>query len=376
VVDTRPLSDGERLDWLCLSRSENVGPVTFLALLDRYGSAAAALEALPALARSGGRKRAIKLFSKTAAQREITELAELGGRFVAMHEPAYPAPLAALADPPPLIALLGHGHLLETDMVAIVGARNASANGIRFARQLAADLGAAGFTVVSGMARGIDSSAHQGALESGTVAVMGGGVDVIYPKQNAELYEDIVARGLAVAESPLGTVPQARHFPRRNRIISGLALGVVVVEAAPRSGSLITARLAGEQGREVCAVPGSPLDPRSRGCNGLIRDGATLVQGAEDVIEALSGAASGKLDEPTKPDFATPDMAAPGESELAAARPQVRELLGPSPVPIDELLRHSRLTPALLLTILLELELAGHLERHVGGQVSLIESMR
>ena len=376
MVDTRPLSANERLDWLRLTRSENVGPVTFLALLERYGSAARALEALPALARSGGSKRSIKLFSKTAAEREIKALAELDGHFFACHEPGYPAALAALLDSPPLIAIRGHGHLLESDIVAIVGARNASANGIRFAQQLAAELGAAGFAVVSGMARGIDAAAHRGALESGTLAVMGGGVDVVYPKQNAALYEEIVARGVVIAEPPFGTVPQARHFPRRNRIISGLARGVVVVEAAPRSGSLITARLAGEQGREVFAVPGSPLDPRSRGCNSLIRDGATLVQGAEDVLEVLARAPAKTLGEPPQPEFAAPEITTVSETELAAARPIALELLGPSPVPIDELLRHSRLTPALLLTILLELELAGRLERHVGGQVSLIESMR
>ena len=376
MVDARPLSDSESLDWLRLTRSENVGPITFMALLDRYGSAAQALDELPALARSGGSKRAIKLCSKSAAEREIKALAELGGRFLACREPGYPVPLAALADAPPLIAIRGHGHLLESDIVAMVGARNASANGVRFARQLAPDLGAAGFAVVSGMARGIDTAAHNGALETGTLAVMGGGVDMVYPKQNAALYEEIVARGVVIGEPPLGTVPQARHFPRRNRIIFGLARGVVVVEAAPRSGSLITARLAGEQGREVFAVPGSPLDPRNRGCNGLIRDGATLVQGAEDIVEALAGMMQKTLDEPQHDKFSAPDMASVGETELTTARPRVLELLGPSPVPIDELLRQSRLTPALVLTILLELELAGRLERHVGGQVSLIESMR
>ena len=375
MVEIKPLSDSERIDWLRLSRSENVGPVTFLALLERYSSVAEALDALPALARGGGRKRNIKLFSKSAAMREIAELDKIGGRFIACREPGYPAPLAATADPPPLIAIRGHGHLLENDIVAIVGARNASANGVRFAKHLATELGAAGFAVASGMAKGIDTAAHQGALERGTLAVMGGGVDVIYPKQNAALYEDITARGVVIAEPPLGTVPQARHFPRRNRIISGLACGIVVVEAALRSGSLITARLAGEQGREVFAVPGSPLDPRSRGTNGLIRDGATLVQGAEDIIEALTKTPPQALGERSEAEFNAPGMAVVGESELAAARPAILELLGPSPVPIDELMRQSRLTPALLLTILLELELAGRLERHAGSQVSLIESV-
>ena len=339
MVEAKTLTDNERVDWLRLSRSENVGPVTFLALLERCGSAGQALEALPALARDGGRTRNIKLFSKTGAEREIADLAKIGGRLIACHEPGSPPALAAVADPPSLIANRGHGHLLENDIVAIVGARNASANGIRFAKHLATELGAAGFAVASGMARGIDTAAHQGSLESGTLAVMGGGVDVVYPKQNADLYEDIIERGVVIAEPPLGTVPQARHFPRRNRIISGMARGIVALEAAPRSGSLITARLAGEQGREVFAVPGSPLDPRSRGTNGLIRDGATLIQGAEDIIEALTQTPPRALKERSATEFGAPEMTPVGESELAAARPQLIELLGPSPAPIDELMR-------------------------------------
>ena len=224
MVAARPLSNSERLDWLRLTRSENVGPITFMELLDRYGSAAQALDELPALARSGGSKRAIKLCSKSAAEREIKVLAELGGRFLACREPGYPVPLAALADAPPLIAIRGHGHLLESDIVATVGARNASANGVRFARQLASDLVTAGFAVVSGMARGIDTAAHNGALETSTLAVMGGGVDMVYPKQNAALYKEIVARGVVIGEPPLGTVPQAplsapqqNHFRPRAR---------------------------------------------------------------------------------------------------------------------------------------------------------------
>ena len=274
--ERRTLSEAERLDWLRLARSENVGPITFFALLERFGSPASVLDALPALARRGGRRRPIKVCARATAEREVEALGRLGGCLIALGEPAYPEPLAAIADPPPVIALRGRADLLAGDCVAVVGARNASANGLHFAERLAADLGEAGLTVVSGMARGIDARAHAGALATGTVAVMGGGIDVLYPKENGALFEKLLAEGTVVAEAPLGTVPMGRHFPRRNRIISGLSRGVVVVEGAARSGSLITARLALEQGREVMAVPGSPLDPRASGPNRLIRQGATL----------------------------------------------------------------------------------------------------
>ena len=367
----RALSDAERLDWLRLARSENVGPITFLALLDRFGSAAAVLDALPALARRGGRRRPIKVCSRAAAEREFEALAGLGGRTIALAEPAYPEPLAAIPDPPPVLAVRGRADLLLTDSIAVVGARNASANGLHFAERLAADLGAAGLTVVSGMARGIDARAHAGAVETGTVAVMGGGVDVVYPKENRSLFERLLAEGVVVSEAPLGTVPMGRHFPRRNRIIAGLSRGVVVVEGAARSGSLITARLALEQGREVLAVPGSPLDPRASGPNRLIRQGATLVENAGDVLEALAEGGRSVLGEtrqrwPSEPEFGTPE-----EDEAPAdARETVAQLLGPSPVPVDMLVRQSRLTPAMVATILLELELAGRLERHPGNRVS------
>ena len=259
--ETRTLSEAERLDWLRLARSENVGPITFFALLDRFGTPAAVLDALPALARRGGRRRPIKVCSRAIAERELEALTALGGRLIALGEPVYPLALAAVDDPPPVMALRGRVDLLAGDCVAVVGARNASANGLHFAERLAADLGAAGLTVVSGMARGIDARAHAGALPTGTVAVMGGGIDVLYPKENRSLFERLLEEGTVAAEAPLGTVPLGRHFPRRNRIISGLSRGVVIVEGAVRSGALITARLALEQGREVMAVPGSPLDP-------------------------------------------------------------------------------------------------------------------
>ena len=370
--ERQALSESERLDWLRLARSENVGPITFLALLDRYGTPAAVLDALPGLARRGGRRRPIRVCSRADAERERDALAKLGGRLVALDEPAYPQALAAIADPPPVLALRGRGELLTRESVAIVGARNASAGGLHLAEQLAADLGAAGLAVVSGMARGIDARAHVGALETGTVAVMGGGVDVAYPKQNRQLFERLLERGAVISEAPLGTVPMGRHFPRRNRIIAGLARGVVVVEGAARSGSLITARLALEQGREVLAVPGSPLDPRSRGPNRLIRQGAALVESADDVLDALADGRPRVLGESRQ---AWPDAAQAGPPEdddpPAGAHDSVTALLGPSPVPVDLLVRESRLTPAMVATILLELELAGRLERQPGNRVSL-----
>ena len=369
--ERRTLSDGERLDWLRLARCENVGPITFFALLDRFGSPAAVLDALPALARRGGRRRPVKVCSRAAAEREIEGLTALGGRMIAMCEPAYPGPLAAIADPPPVFAVRGRADWLLTESIAIVGARNASANGLHFAERLAADLGAAGLTVVSGLARGIDARAHAGAIETGTVAVMGGGVDVVYPKENRSLYERLLADGAVIAEVPLGTVPMGRHFPRRNRIIAGLSRGVVVVEGAARSGSLITARLALEQGREVMAVPGSPLDPRASGPNRLIRQGATLVEGANDVLDALAEGGRPALGEPRQRWPSDDAPALPEEDEAPdEERESVAQLLGPSPVPVDMLVRQSRLTPAMVATILLELELAGRLERHPGNRVS------
>ena len=369
----RPLSASDKLEWLRLIRSENVGPITFYKLLERFGSAASALEALPDLARRGGRSKGIKICSRAAAESEMAELEKVGGTFVGRDEPAYPPLLACIDDAPPLITVLGHVHLLEKTAVAVVGARNASLNGRKFARRLGADLGRGGKLVVSGMARGIDASAHEGALETGTVAVLGGGVDVIYPKENAALYDEIVARGAVISEMAPGTVPQARHFPRRNRLISGMCRGVVVVEASPRSGSLITARMALEQGREVFAVPGSPLDPRARGANDLIRQGATLIESAEDILRAMEELFRTPLASPKAGAPSSPRAAPPGEAELAAPRRQIEEFLGPTPVSVDEIIRNGQFSPAVVSMVLLELELAGRLERHPGNQVSLIE---
>ncbi len=369
----RPLSASEKLDWLRLIRSENVGPITFYRLIERFGSAARALKALPDLARRGGRSKGIKVCSKAAAEAEMAEMEKVGAILVGRDEPAYPPLLACVEDAPPLIGVRGHPHILEKSALAVIGARNASLNGQKFARRLAADLGRGGKLVVSGMARGIDASAHEGALETGTVAVLGGGVDVIYPKENAALYQEIVARGAVISEMAPGTVPQARHFPRRNRLISGICRGVVVVEASPRSGSLITARLALEQGREVFAVPGSPLDPRARGANGLIRQGATLVESAEDILRAMEELFRTPLASPQAGPPSGPPAAPPGEGELAAARARIEECLGPAPVSVDEIIRNGQFSPAVVSMVLLELELAGRLERHPGNQVSLIE---
>ena len=367
-----PISAEERRDRLRLIRSENVGPVTFFQLLSRFGSATEALAALPELARRGGQTRPIKICPVAAATREIEALGKIGARLIAWGEEDYPEMLAVLDDAPPTLSVRGNGHLLGRRTVAIVGARNASANGRRMAETLAAGIGSHGIVVASGMARGIDAMAHAGALESGTVAVMAGGIDVVYPAENAALYEEIVERGAVISEHPPGLTPKARHFPYRNRLISGLSLGVVVIEATFKSGSLITARFAGDQGREVMAVPGSPLDPRAKGSNQLIRDGAALVQTAEDVLEAISGAFRPGAGEGPESAFApTPTPVQPSDSELSAARADIAEKLGPDPVTVDEIIRQCQLSPAVVSTVLLEMELAGRLERHPGNQVAL-----
>jgi DNA processing protein len=378
----------EALAALRLIRSENVGPILYRQLVERFGTAEAALHALPGLARRGGRTRPITICPPDAAEAEREALADLGGRMLVLGAPDYPAALAAIEDAPPVLAALGRLELLRGSAVALVGARNASANGRRLAGRLAAELGEAGFVVVSGLARGIDAAAHQAALASGTVAVMAGGVDVVYPPENQALYEAIAGQGLLLSEVPLGTTPQARHFPRRNRLISGLALGVVVVEAAPRSGSLITARLALEQGREVFAVPGSPLDPRSRGCNDLLRQGAGLTESAEDVLRGLEGLAPPpRRNEPAAGFQAAPaarypvaeaaelkeiSTPLPAECEVEGARPRVESLLGYHPVTVDEVIRQCQLSPAVVHMVLLELELAGRAERHPGNRIALV----
>jgi DNA processing protein len=350
------------IDRLRLVRSSGIGPVTYRQLIARFGSAAAALEAVPDLARRGG-GRAPALTTRAEAEREIARVESLGARFLAIGQGLYPRLLAELDDAPPLLIARGQAKLLDRAVVAIVGARNASAAACRFARGLAHDLTQEGVVVVSGLARGIDAAAHDGAMDGGTVGVVAGGIDIFYPPENKARQEAIFERGLVLAEMPPGTEPRARHFPYRNRIIAGMTLGTVVVEAAPRSGSLITARLAAEAGRDVMAVPGSPLDPRAQGCNSLIRDGATLVQTAADVMEAV-GPAGPHLASPRAP-FEHPA----GDQDVPLD--DVEALLGPSPVPVDELIRLSGAPAGAVQMALLELDLAGRLDRHAGGKVSL-----
>ncbi len=399
------LTDAQRLDWLRLIRSESIGPKTFRVLINRYGGASAALDALPGLAAQRGRP--IRVATREECEKELDAVAAFGARMIAVGESDYPPALRAIDAPPPLISMRGEAPVLQRPMVAIIGSRNASAAGLAFCERLTRDLGAAGFVVVSGLARGIDARAHRSALGAGTVAVLAGGLDKLYPAEHAELAEEILERGAWISEMPIGWEPRGRDFPRRNRLVSGLALGVVVIEAARRSGSLITARFAGEQGRELFAVPGSPLDPRSEGTNGLLRDGATLCTRGSDVIDALaplveSGPRPRTLleedesREPTEPLWDELDLVYVGDtprtesghemdeseaSPLAGAnarRPldgdtlkRIRELMGPTPVAVDDLARAAALPVADVRVALLDLEMSGRLERHGGGLVSL-----
>lgn len=399
------LSDRQRLEWLRLIRSENIGPRSFLSLMSRFGSAAAVLDALPDFARQAG--RSVRICSPAEAERELAALDRLGGRFIALGEPDYPIPLQAIDSAPPLIAVLGQADALRRPSVALVGSRNASAAGLKFTGRLARELGEADFAIVSGLARGIDTAAHEASLDTGTVAVLAGGLDEIYPPQNIPLARRIIERGALVSEMPLGWVARARDFPRRNRLVSGLSLGTVVVEAAQRSGSLITARFANEQGRLVFAVPGSPLDPRAEGGNHLIREGATLCADATHVVEALAPLRQGELAfvserrvlrEPDRArphesmwdelDFAEvePAPAVPGNDDgfqphLSGAQSGegalatdlgrlVLDLLGPTPVGLDDLVRSSGRSARDVNRALVELELEGAARRHPGGTVS------
>ncbi|HXW27581.1 MAG TPA: DNA-processing protein DprA, partial [Xanthobacteraceae bacterium] len=345
---------------------------TFRALLRQYGSARAALSALPDLARRGG-AGGIKVASRVDAERELKAARALGVRLLALSEPEYPPRLAEIDDAPPLLAVRGNLAALARPMVAVVGSRNASAAGAKVASRLARDLGEAGLVIASGLARGIDAAAHRASLDSGTVAVLAGGHDRIYPAEHAGLLDAVLDRGAAVTEMPLGWEPRARDFPRRNRLISGLSVGVVIVEAAKRSGSLITARFALEQGREVFAVPGSPLDPRAEGANGLIKQGATLVTEAADVVAVIAPILGQPIAVPARPEPEAP----PAEAEAlpepdGEARTEIARLLGPTPVGVDDLVRLSGASAAIVRRVLLELELAGRIERHGGGLVSMV----
>jgi DNA processing protein len=366
------MSPRERINRIRLIRSQNVGPVTFRKLLGRFKSAGAALDALPDLARQGGIRKTLRICNIETAEQEISAVDNLGGGHLIVGDTEYPPALAAIADAPPVLSVLGNTELLKRPTLGIVGARNASTNGRRFAETIARDLSRADILIASGLARGIDTAAHNGALEGGTVAVVAGGIDVIYPKENTGLYDAIRAQGVIVSEMPPGTEPLARHFPSRNRIISGLSLGIVVVEAALRSGSLITARLAGEQGREVFAIPGSPLDPRARGTNELIRNGATLAQSAEDILDDIRSMRGWQLGEPNSNGFEG-DLFADTDDELfGSSRACILDCLSPAPVAVDDIIRDTALPANIVWTVLLELELAGRLERQPGGKVTLL----
>ncbi len=369
------LTEKQKLSWLRLIRSDNIGPVTFRDLINHFGSAEAALDALPDLSRRGGAARSPRIATLAQAEREMETATRFGARFVGIGEPDYPPALREIDGAPPLIAMKGSSATVIRPSLGIVGSRNASINGAKFAAMLARQCGQAGYTIASGLARGIDAAAHAASLSTGTVAMLAGGLDKPYPPENFRLLDDIYANGGAtISEMPFGWEPRARDFPRRNRLIAGVSLGVLIVEAAERSGSLITARLAGDFGRLVFAVPGSPLDSRCHGTNRLIKDGATLVTEAADILDALSPMMEPRLDlqhvvrEGTgdQPISQTGDRAGDKERAILA------EALGPSPVETDDIIRHTGLPAATVYLLLLELDIAGKLNRHSGGRISMI----
>lgn len=362
----RKLSEEERIAWLRLTRTEHVGPVTFHDLINRFGSAASAIEALPDLSRRGGRTRPLTVYPLARAEAEFAAAARANARFVVAGERGYPPFLRHVHGAPPVLCVAGNLDLADADCVAIVGARNASALGLKFTRMIAHTLSTHHIVVVSGLARGIDTAAHEASIQSGTIAVLAGGIDHVYPPENARLHAAIAERGLLFSEMPPGTVPKAEHFPRRNRIISGISRAVIVVEAALRSGSLITARFAAEQGRDVFAVPGSPLDPRAEGCNRLIRDGAQILTSIEDVMEALETVAPPRADI-----FLEPPAPEPAPETHESDREHLLSFLSPHDTHVDDLIRESRLDPQTVSALLLELELAGRITRSRGGRVAL-----
>lgn len=370
------LSDQQRLNWLRLIRSDNIGPITFRDLIVHCGSAANAIQMLPELSRRGGGRRAIRIASVEQAEREIEYVQRMGARLVGMGEPDYPPHLKNCDAPPPLITIKGDPRVFAKPPIAIVGSRNASIVGARFTQRIARELGQAGYAIVSGLARGIDAAAHQYSLETGTIAVLAGGLDRPYPAENLPLYRSIPEHGgIVLTEMPITWEPRPRDFPRRNRIIAGLSLGLVVVEAAQRSGSLISARFAGEMGRLVFAVPGSPMDPRASGTNGLLKQGAILVTGADDIMQAISPL----VEAPSASVIATDLFNASFDEDDAVAiafasdndRDRALEALGPVPVEVDALIRHTGIEASRIFLVLLELDLAGRLVRHAGGMVSL-----
>jgi DNA processing protein len=367
------LTDRQRIAWLRLIRSDNVGPTTFRDLINHFGTAEAALAALPELSARGGASRVIRIASLEEAEREMEAMRRHGARFVGIGEPDYPPALRQIDGAPPLLAMKGSLDVATRPSIGIVGSRNASISGAKFAAMIARDSGRAGYTITSGLARGIDTAAHRASLETGTIAVLAGGLDQPYPPENIGLLNELVdSHGIAVSEMPFGWEPRARDFPRRNRLIAGISLGVVVVEAAQKSGSLITARLAADFGRLVFAVPGSPLDPRCHGTNALLKQGAIVTTGSEDVLEAL--APISRLDLFRQPEADEPPSEhshRPPPPPDDDARAMITEALGPTPVEVDEIIRHTGLPASSVYLVLLELDLAGRLHRHVGGLVSL-----
>jgi DNA processing protein len=365
------LTEKQRIAWLRLIRSENVGPATFRQLINHYGSADGALAMLPELSRRGGATRTLRIASIADAERELETAYQYGASFIGIGEPDYPPALRHVDGAPPLVAMKGDLASATRPSLGIVGSRNASVVGAKFAAMIARRCGQAGYVITSGLARGIDTAAHRASVETGTIAVLAGGLDQPYPPENLELLDEITnGAGLAISEMPFGWEPRARDFPRRNRLIAGISLGVVVVEAAQKSGSLITARMAGDFGRIVFAVPGSPLDPRCHGTNALLKQGAVVTTGPEDVLDALAPLSQLNLfeqpaiDEPDKP---TGTMLPPDDDE----RHRIVSALGPSPAEIDDIIRHTGLSASSVYRVLLELDLAGRLHRHPGGLVSI-----
>lgn len=365
------LPQAERIARLQLARTDGIGPVTFRRLLDRFGTALRAIECLPEMSKRGGRAKPLQAASKSTTEGEIEKLDMLGGSFIVQGDDDYPEYLAQIDDAPMALSARGDVKLLQKAGIGIVGSRNASLQGRRFAETIAADLGRAGLPVTSGLARGIDTAAHAASLATGTIAVVAGGVDVIYPQENKALYESICEKGCVVAENPFGMQPLAQHFPRRNRIISGLSQGVVIVEATLKSGSLITATVAADQGREVFAVPGHPFDPRASGPNSLIRDGATLISGAGDILDALTRRKSQRIVRETANTQTSFNLPEPDENVLANARDAITALLGSVPVSVDELIRETGIPASLINIALLELELGGRVTRHPQNRVSM-----
>ncbi len=367
-----PTTEDDRISWLRLLRSRRVGPSTFFRLMNEHGAANTALEALPEIARAAG-VEGYEICPEGVVLDEIRSAKAAGAHLLCAGDPDYPSDLLQICDAPPLLWAIGDTSILSRPMIALVGARNASSLGVRMARALATDLGERGYVIVSGMARGIDTAGHQAALGTGTIAVLGGGVDVMYPAENTLLAQEIAQSGLRLSEQPMGLTPQARHFPRRNRIISGMTRATIVVEAAAKSGSLITARNALDQGREVLSVPGHPFDARAAGCNMLIRDGARLVRNADDVIEALPAV---NLDQqPNLPLALTPKPPASDRSlrETGDLHNEILNRLGPSPVSEDQLIRDLAAPARRVSPILVDLELEGRIKRQAGGLLALAD---